>query len=379
MKTVCGLDIHKDSVFVCILNESGKKIESKIGVLTKELVELRQLLIENNVSEVAMESTSIYWCPVWGILEGICTLYLINPYFIKQLPGRKSDIKDAAWIAECVLKKLIRGSFVPPKLVQDMRYFNRRIYDLNKDIVRKRAKLDAVLQRCNIRLSNYVSTTTGKAYQEIINLICKGIVDPTILIERVHGRTINRHGREVICASLEGNISRVDILIMGQLKAEIDFAELHKEECQNELNNICKIELNEDFEHILSIPGVKNRAATAILSEIGPDMTSFETPSALVSWCGLRPSNEESAGKIKSRKITHGNRYIRQTMIECAWSASRTQDCYFSNFFIHQTAVRKKTKMKVIVAIARKLLIAIWHILKKKECYLDYSKLAQIG
>jgi len=105
MKTVCGLDIHKDSVFVCILNESGKKIESKIGVLTKELVELRQLLIENNVSEVAMESTSIYWCPVWGILEGICTLYLINPYFIKQLPGRKSDIKDAAWIAECVLKK----------------------------------------------------------------------------------------------------------------------------------------------------------------------------------------------------------------------------------------------------------------------------------
>ena len=149
MRTVCGLDVHKDSVFVCIMNGNGEKFEARYGVLTPELEALRQLLLDHEVTEVTMESTSIYWYPVWRVLEGAGELKLVNPYFIKQLPGRKSDVRDAAWIAECTLKDLIRGSFVPEALVQRMRQYNRRIFDLNKAKVCKLTKLDALLQRCN--------------------------------------------------------------------------------------------------------------------------------------------------------------------------------------------------------------------------------------
>lgn len=168
MRIVCGLDVHKDSVFVCIMNENGDKFEAKYGGLTPELEELRQLLLDHEVKEVTMESTSIYWHPVWRVLEGIGDFKLVNPYFIKQLPGRKSDVRDAAWIAECTLKDLIRGSFVPDSLVQRMRQYNRRIFDLNKEKVCKLTKLDALLQRCKIRLSNYVSSTDSKSCKDVV-------------------------------------------------------------------------------------------------------------------------------------------------------------------------------------------------------------------
>ncbi len=170
MRIVCGLDVHKDSVFVCILNEKGEKFEAKYGVLTPELEELHQLLLTHEVKEVTMESTSIYWYPIWRILSDIECLKLVNPYFIKQLPGRKSDVRDAAWIAECTMKDLIRGSFVPDEIVQRMRQYNRRIFDLNKEKVYKLTKLDALLQRCNIRISNYVSSTDSKSYKDVVKL-----------------------------------------------------------------------------------------------------------------------------------------------------------------------------------------------------------------
>lgn len=204
MRIVCGLDVHKDSVFACILNENGEKFECKFGVLTPELEELHQLLLTHDVKEVTMESTSIYWHPIWRVLDDIEDLKLVNPYFIKQLPGRKSDVRDAAWIAECTMKDLIRGSFVPSTLVQRMRQYNRRIFDLNKEIVYKLTKLDSVLQRCNIRISNYVSSVDSKSYKEVVRLVSEGVTDPNRLASVIHGRTINRVGKETITASLTG-------------------------------------------------------------------------------------------------------------------------------------------------------------------------------
>ena len=175
MRTVCGLDVHKDSIFVCILNEKGILFQDKIGVLTPDLERLVDVLHEHGATEVCMESTSIYWMPVWRILEPYFSLKLVNPYFIKQLPGKKSDVKDAEWIATCLLKDLIRGSYVPEDRIQQLRQYDRRIFDLNKDIVYKLTKLDAALQRCNIRISNYVSTTEGKSYQKVVEKIAEGI------------------------------------------------------------------------------------------------------------------------------------------------------------------------------------------------------------
>lgn len=374
MRIVCGLDVHKDSVFACILNENGDKFECKFGVLTPQLEELRQLLLTHNVKEVTMESTSIYRHPIWRILEDIEDLKLVNPYFIKQLPGRKSDVRDAAWIAECTMKDLIRGSFVPAPLVQRMRQYNRRIFDLNKEIVYKLTKLDSVLQRCNIRISNYVSSIDSKSYKEVVRLLSQGITDPNHLVCVIHGRTVNRVGKDTIIASLTGVISEVDIDLIRQLLEEVELAQKHKQECQEKLTQMCKDEFPKEFENLQTIPGVKERSATAILAEIGADMKMFITASALVSWCGLKPRNEESAGKIKSRRITHGNKYIRKTMIECAWGASKTQNCFFSKFSYTQTVIRKKNAMKVKVAIARKMLIVIWHVLSEGKPYTDYKR-----
>ena len=372
MRTVCGLDVHKDSVFVCIINENGVLFQEKFGVLTPDLERMVDVLHEYEATEVCMESTSIYWMPVWRVLEPYFSLKLVNPYFIKQLPGKKSDIKDAEWIATCLLKDLIRGSYVPEDRIQQLRQYDRRIFDLSKEIVYKLTKLDAALQRCNIRISNYVSTTDGKSYKSVVEKIASGETDPETLTKLIHGRTINRVGREVITASLTGVITQVDIDVIHQMNEEVKLAQKHKDECLAKMEELCNKWFPKQRENLQTIPGVKLRSATSIIAELGTDMSSFQDAAHLVSWSGLKPRNEESAGKIKSRKITHGNKYLRQTLIECSWAASHKQGCFYNKFSYHQTVVRHKNKMKVQVAIARKILTAIWYILHDNVPYMDY-------
>ena len=373
MRTVCGLDVHKDSVFVCILNEKCVLFQDKIGVLTPDLDRLVDVLHEHGATEVCMESTSIYWMPVWRILEPYFSLKLVNPYFIKQLPGKKSDIKDAEWIATCLLKDLIRGSYVPEDRIQQLRQYDRRLFDLNKEIIYKLTKLDAALQRCNIRISNYVSTTDGKGYKSVVEKIASGEIDPEALTKLIHSRTINRVGRDVITASLTGVITQVDIDVIHQMNEEVKLAQKHKDECLAKMEELCNKWFPKQMENLQTIPGIKQRSATSIIAELGTDMSSFQDAAHLVSWSGLKPRNEESAGKIKSRKITHGNKYLRQTLIECSWAASHKQGCFYNKFSYHQTVVRHKNKLKVQVAIARKMLTAIWFILYDNVAYKDYT------
>lgn len=374
MRIVCGLDVHKDSVYLCILSSTGEIVEKVFGVLTFQLAKMRDLMLKHHVQEVGMESTSVYWIPIWRVLEPHFKLKLVNPYFIKQLPGHKSDVKDAQWIAECMLKELVRGSFVPPERIQQLRQYDRRIFDLDDEINRKLSKLDAALQRCNIRLSNYVSNTDSKSYKEVVARISEGITDPKVLVEEIHGRIINRHGRNTIIAALTGVITQADSDMMRQIREEIDVAERHKQECIDKMQEICEKEYSDQLRNLQTIPGVKLRAATSLIAEIGTDMSHFETANHLASWSGLKPRNDESNKVIKSKRITHGNRYLRRTIIECSWAASRTKGCFFSRFSYHQTQVRKKTKMKVQVAISRKLLICAWHILSKNVPYQDFCE-----
>ena len=371
-RTVAGLDIHKDSVYLCIMGHDGTIIfEKTYGVLTPDLRQMCQDMVEHGVTEAAMESTAVYWVPVWNELCGSMELKLVNPYFIKQLPGRKSDIKDAQWIAECLLKNLIKGSFVPDPVVQDMRKLNRRIMDLNEDLTYNTNKLDAALQRCGFRLSNYVSRIKGKSYQSVLSCIIDGERDPGKLIAKVHGRTINKHGRQTIMAAVTGCFSDTDIIIFRQTKAVIDLIEAQMAECQKELTALCGKHFPQQYRRLQTIPGVKERAATAIIAETGVDMKMFVTAASLVGWCGLKPRNDVSNGRYKSRKVTHGNRYLREILIEIAWVASRTRNCFFSNFSYVQTTVKKKSRMKIQVAIARKILVAIWHMLSKEQDFID--------
>jgi len=216
MRAVCGLDVHKDSVYLCILHDSGEIFENVYGVLTFKLEEMRRVMQSHGVTEVTMESTSVYWIPIWRVLapHGF-HLRLVNPYFIKQLPGRKSDVKDAQWIAECTLKDLIRGSFVLPERILQLRQYDRRIFDLDAEI---------------------------------------------------HGRIVNKHGRETILASLTGVVSEVEKDAMRQLRDELTLAEEHKQECHQKMVTICKTYYPKEFARLMTIPGIKERAATSLIA-----------------------------------------------------------------------------------------------------------------
>ena len=371
-RIVAGLDVHKDSVYLCIMRYDEAIIfEKTYGTLTTHLRQMRDDMLGHGVMECAMESTAVYWVPVWNELCEHMTLRLANPHFIKQLPGRKSDTKDAQWIAECQLKNLIRESFVPNPIVQDMRKLNRRIFDLNEDMTYNKNKLDAAMQRCGFRLSNYVSQTGGKSYQSVVRAIASGTTAPEELVSMVHGRTVNKHGLETILGAVTGNFSQVDIAVISQYLSMIDLINAQLDECQKMLTAMCQKHFPEQYKRLQTIPGVKERAATAIIAETGADMSMFAKASNLVGWCGLKPRNDESNRKIKSNKITHGNKYLRQILIEISWVASRTRNCFFSNFSYTQVTVKKKSKMKIQVAIARKILVAVWHMLSKEEDFID--------
>lgn len=368
----CGLDVHKDSVFLCIITDDGEIFHEKFGVLTPELEQMRDYMQDHGVTDVCMESTSIYWIPVWNVLDGNFNLKLVNPYFIRQLPGRKSDVKDAEWIATCLMKDLIRGSYVPDGVIRQLRQYNRMIFDLNREITRKLVKLDACIQRCNIRLSNYVSSTGSKTYRDVVKRISEGVMDPHELIKMVHRRTINRCGRDTILAALSGVITETDCEIVRMYMEEMEVARRHLSECQRKMTQLCRENFPRQFENIQTLPGVGERSATAIIAEVGVDMDAFENASALVSWAGLKPRNDESAGKIKSRKITHGNKYLRSSMVECSWAASQKRGCFFNRFSYTQTVVRRKNRLKVQVAIARKMLVVVWHILSEGVAYREF-------
>lgn len=371
-RTVAGLDVHKDSIYLCIMGHDGAIIfEKTYGVLTPELRQMCADMVERGVTEAAMESTAVYWVPVWNELCESMELKLVNPYFIRQLPGRKSDVRDAQWIAECLLKNLIRGSFVPGPVVQDMRKLNRRIMDLNEEMTYNCNKLDAAMQRCGFRLSNYVATIRSRSYQKVLGAIIGGTTDPEELVKMVHGRTVNKHGSNTIKAAVTGTFSKTDITVFRQTKEVVDMIERQIEECQKELAALCQEHFPEQYRRLQTIPGVKERAATAIIAETGVDMKMFATAACLVGWCGLKPRNDVSNGRYKSRKVTHGNRYLRQILIEIAWGASRTRNCFFSNFSYIQTTIKKKNKMKILVAIARKILVAVWHMISKGEDFID--------
>lgn len=374
MRTVCGLDVHKDTIYLSILSTDGIIIEKVFGVLTTQINEMCNLMLENHVEECGMESTSIYWIPIWRILAPHLKLKLVNPFFIKQLPGRKSDVKDAQWIAECMLKDLVRGSFIPPEQIQQLRQYDRRIYDLDRDINRKLSKMDNIMQRCNIRLSNYVSRTDSKSYQKVVEKLTQGVTSPDELVKEVHGRILNHYGREIIKAALTGVISEAETDTLRQLYEEVQMAERHKKECITKMANICEMDYKTQMDHLCTMPGVDKQSATSIIAEMGVNMSVFQKDANLVGWAGFNPRNDMSNGKVKSRSITHGNKYLRNTMIQCAWSASRTQDCFFSKFSYHQTVIRKKSGQKIVVAIARKMLVATWHMLTDDADYADYNQ-----
>jgi len=370
MKKVCGLDVHKDTIFLCILTENGQVFLREFGTLTAEVEEMRDLIKEQHVSEVAMESTGIYWMPIWRILQGHVEMKLVNPYFIKQLPGRKTDVKDSQWIATVLQKKLIKGSYIPGKHIQELRQYERRYVHICEQVTRIEQEIDRQLHRCNIRITNFTSKVGSVSVMGVVRGLVKGETTPEELVKHIHGRITNKH-KEKIAASLKGVVSGSDRFIFRQNYEELELLTRQQQECVSEMQQICDTLYKQEMNLLCSVPGIQKLSAMTIIAELGVDMKTFLTAAALVGWAGLRPRNDESAKKIKSRKITNGDKYLRRILVQCAWAITRTKGCWLSGKF--SELAKRRSQKKALIAIARKLLVIIWHILSKHEVYKEYK------
>lgn len=369
MKTVCGLDIHKSMILMCIIKENGEKIIREFSTLTKDIEAIRELMQEHGVAEVGMESTGVYWIPVWRILQGHFSLKLINPYFIRQLPGRKTDVKDSEWIAIVIQKNLVRGSYVPGKQIQELRQFSRRYVRLCEQSTRIEQEIDRQLHRCNIQITNYATKIGSASVIKVVKAIIEGETTAEVLEKHVHGRIRNKY-REEITASLRGVVSTTDRFIFNQNIREYEQIQQQQEECLKAMEHDCQEHFSKELQLLCTIPGIQKLSAMIIISELGVDLKTFITAAALTGWVGLRPRNDESAGKIKSKKITKGNKYLRRILVQCAWGASRQKNGWLKAKY-EQLCVRKSSK-KALIAISRKLLVIIWHVLSKQEPYKEF-------
>lgn len=365
MEKVCGLDVHKDSIFCAVFDGEKTSGVKEFKAFTQTIKDMGEWLKQEGVKKIAMESTSIYWIPIWNVLESMeFELMLVNPYLIKQMPGRKSDVKDAQWIAILLYKNLLRSSFVPNKPIREMRSYSREYVKLGERISHVTQKMESILEMSNIRITSLMSKNNGVSVIKIIEKIIDGKDTIEDLINCVHGRTINTHG-DFVKLALEGHIEEHHRF---NLKIAYDQYKLFLEQ-QNQINEkmaeICDKSYPEQVKLLETLPGVKKQSAMQIVAETGGDMKAFESSCKLTGWAGLRPRNDESAGKLKNKAVTKGNKYLRKILVQCAWAASRTKETFFKNKFA-QLCIRKSRK-KALIAIARKLLVVVWHVLSEKK------------
>jgi len=368
LKRVCGLDVHKDIIFACIKKGKYQSEVKQFSTTTQGLSEMNHWMQGEQVYKVAMESTGIYWMPVWRALENDFTLVLVNPYFIKQMPGRKSDVQDAQWIATLLDKQLLKGSVVPDKTIRVLRDYLRRYVLLQGQMTRCLQQIEKQLSRCNIKIASLSSTIGSKTVIGIVASICNGQHEPSQLLKLVHGRIKNKHGEKVKQA-LEGIIDEHDIFILQQIYSDYNHIQEQCSALVMQAEKISNEHYSKQIELLQTIPGIKKLSAIIIFAEIGGNINLFAKAENLTGWCGLRPKNDESAGKIKSRSITKGNRYLRRILVQTGWAASRTKSCYLNTKF-EQLSIRKSSK-KALIAIARKQLVIIWNVLSKNENYLE--------
>lgn len=360
----CGLDVHKKSITACILTPEKKEIRT-FGTMTEELLDLLDWLLNNSCTHVAMESTGTYWKPVYNLLELTeLTLLVVNAQHIKAVPGRKTDVKDAEWIANLLKHGLLKGSFIPSREQRELRELVRYRRTLVQERSREINRIQKVLEGANIKLSSVVSNVVGVSGLAIIKAICEGKEDPKSLAQLAKGTLKNKHKElEKALRGLIGSHQR--LLLTSQLK-HIEFLDLQIEQISQEIGDRMG-PFEQDLELIDSIPGIGKTTAENILAEIGTDMSRFPTAAHLASWSGMAPGNNESAGKRKSGKTTDGNKYLRSSLVEAAHAASRCKNTYLAAQY-RRIAARRGSK-RAAVAVGHTILVMIYHILTTKQPY----------
>ena len=366
----CGLDVHKETVVACVrLVIDGKTVKEvrTFATTTAGLLALSDWLTETKCTHVVMEATGVYWKPVWHILsDEDFELVLANAAHIKNVPGRKSDVKDADWTSDLLAHGLIRPSFVPDPPTQEMRTLLRT----RKQLVREKSshilRIQKTLEDANIKLDSVITDIMGLSGRKMIEALIAGEKDPAKLARLAHRRV--KASQETLREALRGRVTRQHRFLLRLHLDQIDAFDAAIGKIDAEVDASIA-PFRTAVEQLSSIPGIKDLGARLIVSEIGTDMSRFATDAHLVSWACLCPRNDESAGKRRSTRIRKGSPWLKTTLVQCAWAAMRVKNSYLNALF-HRIKARRGPK-KAIVAVAASILTAVYHMLKDGTIYQD--------
>jgi len=361
----CGMDVHKDTVAACVLIwESGRARKEKriFGTTTQQLLELSDWLHGQEVTHAAMESTGVYWKPIWNILEGQFDITLVNAQHFKSVPGKKTDLKDGEWIGDLLQHGLLRKSFVPDKPIRELRDLTRNRAMLAREKVRLACRIQKVLEDANIKLSSVASDVLGHSGRAMLNAMVKGESDPEVLAEMAKKRL--RAKIPQLQIALTGRITDHHRFLLKQWLEMLKMTEEKIAEFDRKIEET-GIPFAEAVTTWVTIPGIDRVAAWCVVAEIGTNMDQFGSAQHLCSWAGVCPGNNESAGKKKSGKTRRGSVWLRRVLCEAAWAASHCKRSYFRAQF-HRLA-GKKGKKRALIAVAHSIL-AVIYVLRKRGC-----------
>ncbi len=368
-RACAGLDVHQETVVACARVIVGGEVVQDVetfATTTQGLLALCDWLAERGCSHVAMESTGVYWKPVWHVLENSFELVLANAGHIRNVPGRKTDVNDAMWIADLLAHGLIRASFVPPTPVQELRDLTRTRKQLVREIAQHTQRIQKTLEDANVKLTGIISSVLGKSGRAILDALVAGETDPEKLVELTTGRL--KANRSDLVEALRGRVREHHRFLLKLHLGQVDTLQAAVRDVEARIGETLR-PFRERAELLTTIPGVSDTVAHVIISEIGIDMSRFPTAGHLISWAGLCPRSDESAGKRRSTRVRKGAPWLKTTLVQAAWGATRKKDSYLRAQF-HRIKSRRGT-MKAILAVAASILTAAYHMLRDGVAYRD--------
>lgn len=364
-----GLDVHKNAVVACVRVHKGRRVARSVrtfNTTTSALFELADWLREQEVTHVAMEATGVYWKPVWHILEGSFELLLAHAQHVRNVPGRKSDVNDATWIADLLAHGLIQSSFVPPRPIQELRGLTRTRKQLVREVAQHTLRVQKTLEDANIKLSSVVSDTLGVSSRAVIGALVQGETDPERLADLTTGRL--RASRSQLVEAFRGHVTAHHRFLLKLHMDQIAALQQGIAALDREIERVIE-PFRPAVELLTTIPGVSETVAQVILAEVGDDMSRFQTPGHLVSWAGLCPRMDESAGKRRSTRVRPGAPWLKAALTQAAWAASHSKNSYLRAQFVRLRA--RRGPKKAIVAVAASILVAMHHMLSDGVVYHD--------
>lgn len=362
-----GLDVHQQTVVACARVASGSSVQQEVrtfGTTTGDLLALADWLTAHGCTHVAMESTGVYWKPIWHVLDGHFALILANALQIRSVPGRKTDVNDAMWIADLLAHGLIRSSFVPPAPIHELRDLTRTRKQLVREIARHTLRIQKVLEDANLKLTSVISDVLGMSGRAMIEAIIQGEQDPERLADLSKGRL--KASRPAVIAALKGLVTPHHRFLLRLHLTQIDALEVAVRDVEARLGEALA-PFQSAIDRLMTIPAVGRTVARVIVAEIGVDMSRFPTAGHLVSWAGLCPRQAESAGKRLSTRTRRGNPWLKTTLVQVAWVAARTRNTYLRAQFLRLKS--RRGPKKAILAVAASMVTAAYHILKEETTY----------